>query len=108
MSIFTLMNYSFNIGGVFVVLLCGLALAVVVAILEFCWNSKQTLKLAETQTLCSEMTEELRYATHCHESKQLQSLKRNSAKFPPDTTYVPADTRNGIPNSSGVHYNYFD
>ncbi|XP_047488931.1 glutamate receptor ionotropic, kainate 2-like, partial [Penaeus chinensis] len=30
-----------NIGGVFVVLLCGLALAIVVAILEFCWNSRK-------------------------------------------------------------------
>ncbi|XP_011061867.1 PREDICTED: glutamate receptor ionotropic, kainate 1 isoform X6 [Acromyrmex echinatior] len=30
-----------NIGGVFVVLLCGLALAILVAILEFCWNSKK-------------------------------------------------------------------
>ena len=28
-------------GGVFVVLLCGLAMAIVVAILEFCWNSKR-------------------------------------------------------------------
>lgn len=30
-----------KIGGVFVVLLCGLALAIVVAILEFCWNSRK-------------------------------------------------------------------
>jgi ionotropic kainate glutamate receptor 2 len=30
-----------NIGGVFVVLLCGLAVAVVVAIFEFCYNSKR-------------------------------------------------------------------
>ncbi|EFN89307.1 Glutamate receptor, ionotropic kainate 2 [Harpegnathos saltator] len=30
-----------NIGGVFVVLLCGLVLAILVAILEFCWNSKK-------------------------------------------------------------------
>ncbi|XP_024938377.1 glutamate receptor ionotropic, kainate 2 isoform X3 [Cephus cinctus] len=30
-----------NIGGVFVVLLCGLAFAVVVAIFEFCYNSKR-------------------------------------------------------------------
>nr|QKN21522.1 glutamate receptor ionotropic kainate 2 [Zeugodacus tau] len=97
-----------NIGGVFVVLLCGLALAVVVAILEFCWNSKKTLQLTETQILCSEMAEELRYATHCHESKQRQSLKGSSAKFPPDSTYVPADTGSAIPNSGGVHYNYFD
>ena len=30
-----------NIGGVFVVLLCGLSLAIIVAILEFCWNSRK-------------------------------------------------------------------
>lgn len=30
-----------NIGGVFVVLLCGLAFAVIVAIFEFCYNSKK-------------------------------------------------------------------
>jgi hypothetical protein len=31
-----------NIGGVFVVLLCGLAVAVIVAIFEFCYNSKRS------------------------------------------------------------------
>ncbi|ERL89602.1 hypothetical protein D910_06967 [Dendroctonus ponderosae] len=31
-----------NIGGIFVVLLCGLAFAVVIAIMEFCYNSKKT------------------------------------------------------------------
>lgn len=31
-----------NIGGVFVVLLCGLAFAVIIAICEFCYNSKKT------------------------------------------------------------------
>nr|CAD7394803.1 unnamed protein product [Timema cristinae] len=30
-----------NIGGIFVVLLCGLAVAVMVAIFEFCYNSKR-------------------------------------------------------------------
>jgi len=30
-----------NIGGVFVVLLCGLAIAVLIAILEFCYNSRR-------------------------------------------------------------------
>lgn len=30
-----------NIGGVFVVLLCGLAFAVIIAIFEFCYNSKR-------------------------------------------------------------------
>jgi len=31
-----------SIGGVFVVLLCGLAVAVLIAIAEFCWNSKKS------------------------------------------------------------------
>ena len=31
----------FLTGGVFVVLLCGLSLAIVVAMLEFCWNSRK-------------------------------------------------------------------
>ncbi|GFR12683.1 glutamate receptor ionotropic, kainate 2, partial [Trichonephila clavata] len=35
-----------NIGGVFVVLLCGLAVAVLTAIGEFCWNSKKSAQSA--------------------------------------------------------------
>lgn len=35
------MLFIYVAGGVFVVLLCGLALAILVAILEFCWNSKK-------------------------------------------------------------------
>ena len=27
-----------NIGGIFVVLLCGLAFAIIVAVIEFCWS----------------------------------------------------------------------
>ncbi|XP_053623166.1 glutamate receptor ionotropic, kainate 2 [Plodia interpunctella] len=50
-----------NIGGVFVTLLCGLALAIMVAILEFCWNSKKTAAQGR-QSLCSEMGQELRTA----------------------------------------------
>eukprot|EP00095_Tigriopus_kingsejongensis_P010201 snap_masked-scaffold1554_size35889-processed-gene-0.1 protein:Tk10201 transcript:snap_masked-scaffold1554_size35889-processed-gene-0.1-mRNA-1 annotation:"hypothetical protein TcasGA2_TC002883" len=33
-----------NIGGIFVVLLCGLAFAVIVAIMEFCWRTKHRRK----------------------------------------------------------------
>ncbi|XP_030379355.1 glutamate receptor ionotropic, kainate 2 isoform X1 [Scaptodrosophila lebanonensis] len=93
-----------NIGGVFVVLLCGLALAVVVAILEFCWNSKKNLH-TDNQSLCSEMAEELRFAMHCHGSKQRPALKRNCLKCSPGTTYVPTNV--AMPNV-GVHYNYFN
>ncbi|GBO15982.1 Glutamate receptor ionotropic, kainate 5, partial [Araneus ventricosus] len=35
-----------NIGGVFVVLMCGLAVAVLTAIAEFCWNSKKSAQSA--------------------------------------------------------------
>jgi ionotropic kainate glutamate receptor 2 len=39
-----------NIGGVFVVLLCGLAVAVIVAIFEFCYNSKRN---TQAELVCS-------------------------------------------------------
>ncbi|KRG07321.1 uncharacterized protein Dmoj_GI14037, isoform F [Drosophila mojavensis] len=95
-----------NIGGVFVVLLCGLALAVVVAIFEFCWNSKKNLH-TDNQSLCSEMAEELRFAMHCQgsKSKQRPALKRDCLKCAPGSTYVPTNVT--MPNM-GVHYNYFN
>jgi hypothetical protein len=34
-----------NIGGVFVVLLCGLAVAVIVAVVEFCWRGARATSL---------------------------------------------------------------
>uniref|UniRef100_A0A336LKS7 CSON010117 protein n=1 Tax=Culicoides sonorensis TaxID=179676 RepID=A0A336LKS7_CULSO len=77
-----------NIGGVFVVLLCGLAFAILVAILEFCWNSKKNAQ-TERQSLCSEMANELRFAVKCHGSRQRPALKRSCAKCNPNTTYVP-------------------
>jgi ionotropic kainate glutamate receptor 2 len=41
-----------NIGGVFVVLLCGLAVAVIVAIFEFCYNSKRNNQAELVCTSC--------------------------------------------------------
>ncbi|XP_055939861.1 glutamate receptor ionotropic, kainate 2-like isoform X2 [Argiope bruennichi] len=38
-----------NIGGVFVVLMCGLAVAVLTAIAEFCWNSKKSAQSARVE-----------------------------------------------------------
>ncbi|XP_024885046.1 glutamate receptor ionotropic, kainate 1 isoform X5 [Temnothorax curvispinosus] len=46
-----------NIGGVFVVLLCGLALAILVAILEFCWNSKKNTQSDRQEGGALSMTE---------------------------------------------------
>ena len=48
------------LGGVFVVLLGGLLVAIIVAVLEFCWNSRKNSQI-DRQSLCSEMAEELRY-----------------------------------------------
>ncbi|XP_039277726.1 glutamate receptor ionotropic, kainate 2 isoform X11 [Nilaparvata lugens] len=85
-----------NIGGVFVVLLCGLAIAVIVAIFEFCYNSKKITKLerrvasAPHQSLCAEMLEELCFALRCRGSRQRPALKRQCSKCLPGTTYVPA------------------
>ncbi|XP_054261474.1 glutamate receptor ionotropic, kainate 1-like isoform X5 [Macrosteles quadrilineatus] len=86
-----------NIGGVFVVLLCGLALAVIVAIFEFCYNSKRSTQMerravpaAPHQSLCAEMAEELCFALRCRGSRQRPALKRQCSKCVPGTTYVPA------------------
>lgn len=88
-----------NIGGVFVVLLCGLALAILVAILEFCWNSKKNAQ-TDRQSLCSEMAEELRFAIRCHGSRQRPALRRNCVKCSPGTTYVPGAV--GMTHLNGV------
>ncbi|XP_013407964.2 glutamate receptor ionotropic, kainate 2 [Lingula anatina] len=64
-----------NIGGVFVVLLAGLALSVVIAILEFTWNSKKNAR-TDKQSLCSEMGEELRFAVNCYGSNKRPALRR--------------------------------
>ncbi|XP_076226570.1 glutamate receptor ionotropic, kainate 2 isoform X2 [Nomia melanderi] len=65
-----------NIGGVFVVLLCGLALAILVAILEFCWNSKKNVQ--SERSLCAEMVSELRFAVRCGSRQRPATKARNS------------------------------
>ncbi|XP_025161126.1 glutamate receptor ionotropic, kainate 2 isoform X2 [Harpegnathos saltator] len=66
-----------NIGGVFVVLLCGLVLAILVAILEFCWNSKKNTQ--SDRSLCAEMASELRFAVRCGSRQRPAAKSRNSA-----------------------------
>ncbi|XP_050735258.1 glutamate receptor ionotropic, kainate 2-like isoform X5 [Eriocheir sinensis] len=78
-----------NIGGVFVVLLCGLAFAVLIAILEFCWNAKKNAQ-NDRQSLCAEMAEELCFAMRCRGSRQRPALKRHCTRCVPGVTYVPA------------------
>ncbi|RWS02104.1 glutamate receptor ionotropic: kainate 2-like protein, partial [Dinothrombium tinctorium] len=77
-----------NIGGVFVVLLSGLGVAIITAIFEFCWNSKKNA-YSQRQSLCSEMAEELRFAMKCRASRQRPALRRQCSKCIPANTYVP-------------------
>ncbi|KAK2582725.1 hypothetical protein KPH14_004995 [Odynerus spinipes] len=80
-----------NIGGVFVVLLCGLALAILVAILEFCWNSKKNAQ--SERSLCAEMASELRFAVRCGSRQRPASKSRNSAVAVPCGRCSPRVTR---------------
>ncbi|XP_043212610.1 glutamate receptor ionotropic, kainate 2-like [Amphibalanus amphitrite] len=82
-----------NIGGVFVVLLCGLSLAIVVAMLEFCWNSRKNAQ-TDRQSLCSEMANELRFAVRCHAPPRRPALKRSCSRCQTTSaTYVPPPPR---------------
>ncbi|KAK4291014.1 hypothetical protein Pmani_036144, partial [Petrolisthes manimaculis] len=79
-----------NIGGVFVVLLCGLAFAVLIAILEFCWNAKRNAQI-DRQSLCAEMAEELCFALRCRGSRQRPALRRQCTRCTGGgSMYIPA------------------
>jgi hypothetical protein len=74
-----------NIGGVFVVLLCGLAFAVLVAIIEFCYKSRKEnfndpLNLLHSKSsLCAELREELCFSLNCRNANhQRQAFKRHN------------------------------
>lgn len=56
-----------NVGGVFVVLLAGMGFACIVALLEFLWNIRNTVK-ENRGSLCSEITNELKFVMQCHGS----------------------------------------
>ncbi|XP_056644481.1 glutamate receptor ionotropic, kainate 2-like isoform X3 [Diorhabda sublineata] len=85
-----------NIGGVFVVLLCGLTFAVIIAIFEFCYNSKKNASNDKRsasvphQSLCSEMKGEFCFALKCGGSRQRPALRRKCSKCMSDVSYVPA------------------
>ncbi|XP_064104775.1 glutamate receptor ionotropic, kainate 2-like [Macrobrachium nipponense] len=87
-----------NIGGVFVVLLCGLAFAVLIAIFEFCWNAKKNAQV-DRQSLCAEMAEELCFAMRCRGSRQRPALRRQCSRCVPGATYVPAGLE--VPHING-------
>ncbi|XP_033113325.1 glutamate receptor ionotropic, kainate 2-like [Anneissia japonica] len=58
-----------NIGGIFLVLLFGLAVGVFLAFGEFLWKSRQNAEL-DKKSICAEMAAELRFALRCNSKKQ--------------------------------------
>uniref|UniRef100_UPI00398F22E0 glutamate receptor ionotropic, kainate 4-like isoform X2 n=1 Tax=Pristiophorus japonicus TaxID=55135 RepID=UPI00398F22E0 len=63
-----------NIGGIFVVLICGLIVAVVMAVIEFLWTMRHS---AETEiSVCQEMLKELRSIVSCQESFRSRRKRR--------------------------------
>ncbi|CAL8247461.1 unnamed protein product [Lota lota] len=58
-----------NIGGIFVVLICGLIIAVFVAIMEFVWSTRRSAETDEV-SVCQEMLTEFRNAISCKKSSR--------------------------------------
>uniref|UniRef100_A0A646QE29 Kainate2 n=1 Tax=Hemiscolopendra marginata TaxID=943146 RepID=A0A646QE29_9MYRI len=56
-----------NVGGVFVVLLSGMGFACIVALIEFMWNIRNTVK-ENRGSICSEMLNELKFVIRCYGS----------------------------------------
>ncbi|VDI72337.1 glutamate receptor, ionotropic, invertebrate [Mytilus galloprovincialis] len=59
----------YNVGGIFVVLMGGLALSVIVAVCEFVVKSRKNAR-EDRESVCSEMAKELRFAVRCHGSSK--------------------------------------
>ncbi|KAK5883051.1 hypothetical protein CesoFtcFv8_019421 [Champsocephalus esox] len=58
-----------NIGGIFVVLICGLIIAVFVAIMEFVWSTRHSAETDEV-SVCQEMLSEFRSAVSFKKSSR--------------------------------------
>ncbi|XP_077578926.1 glutamate receptor ionotropic, kainate 4 isoform X1 [Stigmatopora nigra] len=59
-----------NIGGIFVVLVCGLLVAILMAVLEFAWMLRHAP--GSEQSACEEMLRELQGIVLCHDSLQVR------------------------------------
>ncbi|ESO92173.1 hypothetical protein LOTGIDRAFT_121144, partial [Lottia gigantea] len=82
-----------NVGGIFVVLMAGLALAVMVAMFEFIWKSRKNAE-DDRQSLCTEMAQELRFAIRCHGSAIKPKYKKDCKKCTKDKDHGGQGTSN--------------
>ncbi|CAG7834172.1 unnamed protein product [Allacma fusca] len=65
-----------NVGGVFVVLVCGSLFAVLLALLEFVWKSKQAAKI-QGDSFWNEFTTEFKFALACRGNTKPVKKKEN-------------------------------
>uniref|UniRef100_A0A8C1HEW8 Glutamate receptor n=1 Tax=Cyprinus carpio carpio TaxID=630221 RepID=A0A8C1HEW8_CYPCA len=77
-----------NIGGIFVVLVCGLLVAIFMAVLEFVWMLRHTP--ATELSMCEEMLRELQGIVLCQDSLQLRRRRGASVLRPQP---LPLDER---------------
>uniref|UniRef100_A0AAQ5ZLD0 Glutamate receptor n=1 Tax=Amphiprion ocellaris TaxID=80972 RepID=A0AAQ5ZLD0_AMPOC len=69
-----------NIGGIFVVLICGLIIAVFVAIMEFVWSTRRSAETDEV-SVCQEMITEFRNAVSCKKSSRMRRRRPLSSSM---------------------------
>ncbi|GFO27215.1 ionotropic glutamate receptor [Plakobranchus ocellatus] len=82
-----------NVGGVFVVLMGGVVVGFFVSVCEFVWKARKNARKVK-QTLCSEMSEEFRFAVRCLGPKKSNNeppdeVMDNGLQFMPLTGYPP-------------------
>ncbi|XP_058302658.1 glutamate receptor ionotropic, kainate 4 isoform X2 [Hylobates moloch] len=77
-----------NIGGIFVVLICGLIVAIFMAMLEFLWTLRHSE--ATEVSVCQEMVTELRSIILCQDSIH---PRRRRAGVPPPRPPIPEERR---------------
>ncbi|XP_011541088.1 glutamate receptor ionotropic, kainate 4 isoform X5 [Homo sapiens] len=77
-----------NIGGIFVVLICGLIVAIFMAMLEFLWTLRHSE--ATEVSVCQEMVTELRSIILCQDSIH---PRRRRAAVPPPRPPIPEERR---------------
>ncbi|KAM9813173.1 glutamate receptor ionotropic, kainate 4 isoform 1-T3 [Syngnathus typhle] len=68
-----------NIGGIFVVLVCGLLVAIFMAVLEFVWMLRHS---PGNESVCEEMLRELHGIVLCHDSLQVRRRRTPSVTRP--------------------------
>uniref|UniRef100_A0A3B5LYC7 Glutamate receptor n=1 Tax=Xiphophorus couchianus TaxID=32473 RepID=A0A3B5LYC7_9TELE len=71
-----------NIGGIFVVLVCGLLVAIFMAVLEFVWMLKQAPGNEVGKSVCEEMLRELHGIVLCRDSLQVRRRRAASLMRP--------------------------